>query len=109
MTMARGSSARWAMTLLVLMLLVLLACRSKKKKGVTINRGDDGGVTLTGGPPLKGDPNDCAAFKACCTAENFGIACALTQTAAKGDCKAALHSVRRQITENGLAHPPGCL
>ena len=99
----------WAVLLLAMLLLALLACRSKKRKGVTINKGDEGGVTMTGGPPLKGDPKDCAAFKACCMAENFQIACALTQTAAKGDCRAALASVRKQISEHGLPHPPGCL
>lgn len=95
------------LTLLALVLMVLLACK-KEKKGTTITQGADGGYVVSGSAPLTGDPKVCAAFKACCTLPELGLACGLTQTAVKGDCGAALTSIKKQIAERGLSAPAGC-
>ena len=99
--------SRWLGLMLLAVCIALLACRTKKKSGVTINKGRDGSVTVSGAP-LKGAPQDCAAFKACCTLPQLGLACGLTQTAVKGDCAQALKSIRSQIGERGLTAPQGC-
>jgi hypothetical protein len=106
------SPGRSALLLVALLLVALLACRSKKEKkpdGITINKGADGKVSVSGGSPMSGDPKTCAAYQACCTLPDLGLACALTQTATKGDCAAALASIRKQISERALSAPEGCL
>ncbi|HMR74452.1 MAG TPA: hypothetical protein PKD61_05055 [Polyangiaceae bacterium] len=101
--------------LLVVLAGALLACKRQKPEptqrapeSITINKGGDGGYQVSGGAPLAGDPKTCAAFKACCTLPELGLACALTQTATKGDCAAALDSIRKQIAERALTAPTGC-
>ncbi len=96
--------------MLLLMVLVLLACRSKTKRktGVRYEQAGDGSVTVKGAPPLRGDSKTCAAYQACCRLPDLGLACTLTQMATKGDCAAALQSVRKQIAERGLTAPEGC-
>lgn len=101
----------------MLLLLALLACRSTSKespapsgtpKPVVISQGSDGGVTVSGGQPMRGDPKVCAAFTACCKHPEMGMFCALTQAASKGDCQRALEGARTHLDERGLTAPDGC-
>jgi hypothetical protein len=106
--MTKRSAGVRALSMLAVLLLALLACRSKEKKSTTITQGADGGYTVSGGAKLTGDPKVCAAFKACCRHPQMGLACSLTQTASNGDCAQALASIKKQISERGLTPPEGC-
>lgn len=118
-----------ALILAAPLLAALLACRSKATSteatgggaatgtpaqapgpggGVTITQSGDGGVSVSGGAPMKGDPKVCAAYQACCSHPEMGLFCALTQAAVKGDCKRALDGARAHLDERGLTAPAGC-
>ena len=104
---------RWA---LVLSVLVAGCCKSEssssskgdKPGNITITKGADGGVRVTGGKKMTGDPKDCAAFRACCKAPEAGLFCGLAEASGK-DCKSALTSVRNFLKEQGAKAPAGCL
>jgi hypothetical protein len=83
---------------------------SKEKPGggnVTIRMGSDGKTKVEGAGPLSGDPKTCAAFRACCSHAELGLACGLIQ-AAGGTCAQALKSARSMLRERGLTAPAGC-
>ncbi len=116
-----GTVASTAMKLLacwafVLSLLATGCCKSEsqgsdrgdKPADITITKGPDGGVQVTGGPNMSGTPKDCAAFTACCTAPEAGLFCGLAEASGK-DCAAALTSVRNFLKEQGAQPPAGCM
>ena len=81
---------------------------SEKPGNITITTGADGGVRVTGGAKMTGDPKDCAAFEACCKAPEAGLFCGLTKASVK-DCATALASARSFLKEQNAKVPAGCM
>jgi hypothetical protein len=77
-------------------------------RGDTTIEGDGrGGYKVKGGGHLTGDARACAAFKACCSAHDLSLFCALTESA-ETDCATALRKVKQYATEAKVRRPAGC-
>jgi len=103
--------------LAVLPLLLCVGCCGSKSssdsgsrggKDITITAGPDGGMVVSGGNPLKGDPKSCAAYRACCSAPSMGLYCGLLQST-DSDCAALLPKARAYLKETNEKPPAGCM
>lgn len=66
-------------------------------------------VKVKGAQALKGDPKDCAAFEACCSAPDTALFCGLLQAQPdKPSCAQARAKVKEFLKEKGVKAPAGC-
>lgn len=101
---------------LVMASLVTGCCKSKsdsspskdKPGDITITKGADGGIRVTGGGNMTGSAKDCAAFNACCSAPDAALFCGLVKSSSK-DCATATTQVRNFLKEKGTTLPAGCM
>ncbi len=78
------------------------------KGGATVFIDPDTGKTrVEGGKKRTGDPKDCAAYAACCSAPQARLFCGLNETL-EGDCGKLLKDVRQYLSEARAQRPSGC-